>query len=111
MSEVNLVSMSDDELLAHRADQMRTLALSLFQLRTGQLQNTSVICNLRRGVARANTELRVREAAQGLIKGSLLSRTVGRKQRGEAAEGADTSRRSRFGLGPIREAIVNGRAR
>lgn len=109
MSDVNFQAMTDDELIARRAEIMRTLALSLFQLRSGQLQNTSTLKVLRRDVARANTELRVREVAQGVVKGSLLGRTVGK--RGENSDAGEKSRRSRFGLGPIREAIVSGHSR
>lgn len=109
MSDVNLMAMTDDELIAHRAGLMRSLAQSLFQLRSGQLQNTSTLKSLRRDIARANTELRSREVVQGVVKGSLQGRTVGK--RGEDSGAGEKVRRSRFGLGPIRDAIVSSQSR
>ena len=58
-----LREMDDDDLLTHLADSKQELFNLRFQHVTGQLDNYSRLQQLKREIARVNTELRSREIA------------------------------------------------
>ncbi len=99
--------LSDNDIITKRAELMRELMALQIQLRMQQLENTSKIKKTRRAVARLNTELRAREIAQNLPKGTLLGRSVA-KAHDEAtgAEAEGTGKRSRFGFGLLKDALL-----
>lgn len=72
----NLSGVEVDALLSRRAEIIRDLMVVRFQLRIGQLEDSSTLSKLRRSMARVNTELRRREVIGGLEKGTLLGRNV-----------------------------------
>lgn len=105
MSKVNFKELSDEELLVQRAEASRQLAILMFQLRTGQLRNTSLIKGAKKTIAQVNTELRARELANGSVKGSLVGRVPSTNK--EETKG---QKRSRFGLGVLTQPLLNGQA-
>lgn len=113
MKRESFHNLSDDDLLLRRAEHMRELTVSQFQLYTGQLEDNSRIGKLRKEIARLNTELRTREIRNGMSKGALLSRAVSLPSEQAAAETTETAapaKRSRFGLGFIRDTLLGRRS-
>ncbi len=112
MKTESLKSLSDNDIVVRRSELMRDLMVTQFQLRTGQLEDSSRLKKFRRSLAKLNTELRARELASGLEKGVLVNRTVSRvaEQPGQGSETAPAPKRSRFGLGFIRDTLLGRRS-
>ncbi len=111
MKTESLDKLSDDDIITRRAELMRELMAHRIQLRMQQLEDNSKIKKTRRALARMNTELRKREIAQGLPKSALLGRTTVRPQDvSDSGEGVQTGRRSRFGLGFLKDALLGKRS-
>lgn len=100
----------DDEALVHRELQLeRDLITARFRKKTNQLENTALLSALRKDLARARTEQRVRERARGLGPNALRNRYRSSFRPGEAAPHAKKSEAGgggflkgiadRFGLG------------
>lgn len=110
----DLQALSETDLQVRRAEIMRELMVSQFQLHTGQLQNTSTPRNLRRQLARINTELRKREIGADVVKGTYLDRIPARTGESAAPQAVEATtsapKRSRFGLGALREALLGRRS-
>ncbi len=64
MADKPIPKQSDAELADGLADGKRELFNLRFQLATGQLDNTSRIAQVKKQVARINTELRARQLAE-----------------------------------------------
>jgi large subunit ribosomal protein L29 len=69
-----LKDISDADLVKNINDRERELVTLRFKLSSNQLENTATLKNVRRDLARMKTEVRTREIAQGLNKGSLVAR-------------------------------------
>lgn len=111
-TEEDLKTLSETDILVRRAEVMRDLMVSQFQLHTGQMEDSSQLKNMRRRLARLNTELRAREIAANLPKGSYLHRTEARPGGEQVAMPmgeARTARKSRFGLGFLRDTLLGKR--
>ncbi len=63
MADATITDQSDAELEEARAEAKRELFNLRFQLATGQLENNARLGQVRRQVARINTEIRARELA------------------------------------------------
>ncbi len=63
MADSAITDQSDAELAEARAEAKRELFNLRFQLATGQLENNARISQVKREVARINTEVRARELA------------------------------------------------
>lgn len=64
----------DDKALVQKlVEQEHALVRARFQNSMGRLENTASLKGLRKDIARIRTELRQREAAQGLPKNALLN--------------------------------------
>ena len=85
----DLSNLSDEQLVHEELRLERDLIESSFRHRTSQLEDTSKLKKLRRGIARARTEQRNRERAQELQKDALRNLHRGSFQPGAA--GADGS--------------------
>lgn len=83
MAKLDLASLDDAGLIAKLAELDRKSVEAKFAHSMGQLENTAVLAELRKTVARIKSEIRRRELAQGLDKGSLES-----KYQGVGSEGA-----------------------
>jgi large subunit ribosomal protein L29 len=81
-------TMSDVELVHHELQLERDMLTARFQLATNQLEDSSVVSKLRRGIARARTAQRAREIVQGLSKDQLRNTHRGSFAPGES-KGAD----------------------
>ena len=68
---MGFAAVSNDDLVTQLRSTERQLVQARFQHSMGQLDNSSSLDILRKNVARILTELRAREAAEGLPKGSL----------------------------------------
>jgi len=68
---MGFTAVSNDDLVTQLRSTERQLVQARFQHSMGQLDNSSSLDILRKNVARILTELRVREATDGLPKGSL----------------------------------------
>lgn len=101
MSEQSFKSMEDAALLSHRAGLLKSQVINRFARMNGMLQNVQVLRNIRRDIARVNTELRVREISRNLEKGSLSGQMPARSDEGGARQ-----RHSRFGLGKLNGALL-----
>jgi len=77
MSDVSYREMGDEDLVHLVLNSERTLVRSRFKHSQGQLENTASLGDLRKNIARANTELRARELANGLAKGALVAKHRG----------------------------------
>ncbi len=64
MAKSTVTEQSDAELIEARAEAKRELFNLRFQLATGQLENSARIPQVKRHVARINTEIRARELAK-----------------------------------------------
>lgn len=64
MTDSTVSEQSDAELVEARAESKRELFNLRFQLATGQLENSARIPQVKRQVARINTEIRARELAK-----------------------------------------------
>ena len=108
----NFKALADDDILLRRAKTMQELMLTQFQLRTGQLEDSAKIRKLKKELARIATELRAREIAGGLTQGALSSKVVHgiSASADEPVAEATSSKRSRFGLGSIRDALFGRRS-
>ena len=71
MAQVDLKSLSDEALVHHELRLERELIDASFRHQTSQLDDTSRLKKLRRGIARARTEERSRERANGLNTDAL----------------------------------------
>jgi ribosomal protein L29 len=69
----DLQQLDDAALVRDLVTKQHALVRARFQKGAGKLDNTASIGVLRRGIARARTEIRRRERAQGLAKDSLLA--------------------------------------
>jgi large subunit ribosomal protein L29 len=113
-TQEDLKGLSETDILVRRAEVMRDLMVSQFQLHTGQLEDSSRIGKMRKRLARLNTELRSREIAANLPKGTYLNQNVARP--GEASlalptEASAPVKRSRFGLGFLRDTLLGKRSK
>jgi ribosomal protein L29 len=77
MTNQELTSLSDEQLVHKEIELERALMGHTFRHRLGQLENTSTLGKARRDIARAQTELGVRERTGGLQRGSLRARHRG----------------------------------
>ena len=82
----DLSNMTDEQLVHEELRLERDLIESSFRHRTSQLEDTSTLKKLRRGIARARTEQRNRERAQELQKDALRNLHRGSFVPGAAAE-------------------------
>ena len=73
---IELQSLSDEQLVHALLQAERDLVDVRFRHSMGQLENTSVLRQHRRGIARMLTATREREMAQGLGKNSLMGSHV-----------------------------------
>ncbi|MDP2307158.1 MAG: 50S ribosomal protein L29 [Pseudomonadota bacterium] len=69
-----LASLGDEELVHKELELERTMMAQTFRHRLGQLENTSVLKNTRRDIARTQTLLVAREREGSLQRGSLKAR-------------------------------------
>lgn len=95
MSDLNAMT---DEKLVHREVELERKLLDLsFRLRTGQLDDTSKLNQLRKDIARVRTAERARERAAGLAKDALRNqyRSTWRPSEAAVAEGAPQEQASR----------------
>lgn len=76
--------MSDAELVHHELQLERDMLTARFQLATNQLEDSSVVSKLRKGIARARTAQRAREIANGLSKDTLRNTHRGSFAPGES---------------------------
>ena len=76
-NRTDLSGMSDQELVHRGLDLERTLAAHSLRHRLNKLENNSLLGATRRDIARANTELRRRELANGLVQGALHDQHLG----------------------------------
>lgn len=76
-NHTDLSGMSDEQLVHRGLDLERTLAAHHLRHRLNKLENNSLLGSARRDIARAKTELRRREQANGLGKGSLHDQHLG----------------------------------
>jgi ribosomal protein L29 len=109
----NLSGVDIDALLSRRAELIRDLMVARFQLRIGQLEDSSTLPKLRRSMARVNTELRSREVAGGLAKGTLLGRSVPLPQVAgieDETESEGTGADNGSGRGFIRDTLLGKRS-
>lgn len=74
MSNTDLSTMSDEQLVHHELNLERALVTAKFRLATNQLEDSSMVKKVRRDIARARTAGRARELEQGLNKNSLRDR-------------------------------------
>lgn len=74
MAKADFQNLSDEELVHQGLAFEHSLVGSRIKHRLGKLENTSVLANLRKGIARVETLLTVREKAAGLSKGSLKAK-------------------------------------
>ncbi len=72
MTNDELRGLSDKELVHYELGCERSLTNAVLRLRVQTLENTNQVRVLRRSIARARTEQRQRELAQGLPKSTLL---------------------------------------
>lgn len=113
MKTDGLETLSDNDIVTRRTEVMRELVTNRIQLRTAQLEDTSLVNKKRKSLARLDTELRAREIARNLPKGSLLSRSVARlddEPETGTEEAAAPAKRSRFGLGFLKDALLGRRS-
>ena len=113
MKVEGLETLSDNDIVARRTEVMRDLVRAQLRLRTGQLEDTSVLGKTRKVLAQMNTELRAREIAQNLPKGTLLNSSVAKADGPEnegGPEGVTSAKRSRFGLGFLKDALMGKRS-
>ncbi len=71
MKNVDLSTMSDEQLVHHELTLERTLFGHQLRHRLNQLENNSVLKRTRREIARAQTALRSRELDSGVVRGQL----------------------------------------
>ena len=77
MEKIDLKAFSDEALVHHELGLERDLVRALFAHRSNALNDISRLGKLRKGIARARTEQRVRELAAGMSKDSLRNRFRG----------------------------------
>ena len=77
MEKTDLKAISDEALVHHELGLERDLVRALFAHRSNALNDSSRLGKLRKGIARARTEQRVRELAAGLSKDALRNRFRG----------------------------------
>ena len=107
-----LDNLSDNDILARRADVMREVTKIRIQVATQQQEDTSKVGRLRKDLARLNTELRAREIKQGLAKGMLTGRASVMVEGDDEVPGDDSvkGKKSRFGLGFFKDAVCGKRS-
>jgi len=71
MKNVDLTTMSDEQLVHHELTLERTLFGHQLRHRLNQLDNNSVLKRTRREIARAQTAMRTRELENGVARGQL----------------------------------------
>lgn len=74
MAAKDMSGMSDEQLVHAELQLERDLLAASFRLRTGQLENTASLGQMRRQIARLRTAQRQRELEQGLKTDSLRNR-------------------------------------
>ena len=74
---IDLSALSDEQLVHNELNAQRELAAHQLRHVTGKLENNSLLGKARKAIARAQTELRRRELAAGLVNGELRSRHLG----------------------------------
>lgn len=74
MKYSDIEKLSDKDLVHHELRLERQLVETTFQLRTGQLDDTSTVGKIRKDIARARTAQRGRENSQSLGKNALRDR-------------------------------------
>ena len=108
MAAVDIKALSDEALVHHELQLERDLVRRNFAHATNQLENTASVKKFRRAIARARTEQRSRELANGLSKDSLRNThrntfkpdAAGTPASGEQAAGGFLSGiADKFGLG------------
>ena len=70
---MSMSEMNDEQLVHSTLSLERELLSTRFQHSAGNLENTSTLRVLRRGIARLKTEQRTRELAAGTAHGSLMA--------------------------------------
>ena len=93
MAGVNLAEMTDEQLVHRELELERELVHANFQLRLGELENTSELARLRKEIARARTAQRSREIDSDNPKNSLPKNTLRSRHRNSfnAALAADAA--------------------
>ena len=93
MAQVDLKSLTDEALVHHELRLERELIEASFRHQTSQLDDTSQLKKLRRGIARARTEERSRERAAGLSVDALRNSHRGsfRMEQGTVAAAAEAT--------------------
>ena len=76
MAKNSVHDLGDAELIEELARAKSELFEARFKLATGSLENTSVLANWKRQVARINTELREREIAAAEAASASTERTA-----------------------------------
>lgn len=71
---MGIAELSDQDLVSKLAQDQRDLVAARFKHSTNQLENTSSLRDLRRGIARMKAEAGRREAVQGLSKNALFAK-------------------------------------
>ncbi len=77
MSNTDLSTLSDEQLVHHELTLERTLFGHQLRHRLNQLDNNSVLKRTRREIARAQTAMRSRELVGGMTRGSLRQMHMG----------------------------------
>ncbi len=77
MSTTDLSTLTDEQLVHLELAHKRELAVHQLRHATGKLENNSLLAKTRKSIARAQTEIRRREIASGLVKGGLRTAHVG----------------------------------
>lgn len=77
MTNTEIASLGDEALVHREMEMERRLVELGFRHRTGQLEDTSKLGQIRRDIARLRTAQRAREIEQGLNKDSLRARHRG----------------------------------
>lgn len=108
MASVDYKALSDEALVHHELQLERDLVRKNFAHSTNQLDDTASVKKVRRGIARARTEQRARELANGLGKDALRNqyRTTFKPAAAAAAESTEQAAggflagiADKFGLG------------
>ncbi|GDX78837.1 hypothetical protein LBMAG42_06480 [Deltaproteobacteria bacterium] len=85
----DLSALSDEALVHNELNSQRVLAAHQLRHVTGKLENNSLLGKARREIARAQTEIRRRELANGLVNGALRSAHLGTFKPGALGAGQE----------------------
>ena len=105
MTNAELAGLGDEALVHREMELERRLVELGFRHRTGQLEDTSKLGQLRRDIARLRTAQRSREIGQGLSRDSLRSRHRGSWQ--PSASQPDAAQQARPAGGGFLKGIVD----